>query len=859
MTDLATLGFEVNSKPLDDASKALDKVSKSAKGAEKGAHDFEKSASQMSQTAQKLNGASSQTAARLQAILASIAGVSKGLGNLVPGFRTVSEIVSTASVALGPEGLGAVLSGLGGIIAAFGNTVATLLIPVLATATAGTVLFGSVALAAAIHWRSAQRDITAALTGIGSTAGVTVEDINQIAMASAQAQNITVESARQIALAFASTGKIGASMVSTLSGLTKGAANLFGGSQENAAKLLAKAFADPARGVDTLNARLATFDAATRRNIINLTQQNRLQEAQNELLAGSNDILRASQREVGSLSSAWSSLTSAVSQYFNELGKATDRALGGGSLEDQRKFLEQRIRESQQTGSFNLLDPFGTRTGDTAALQKQLADVMERIRALNKAAAEAPGNQDSLWLERAFRRALPEVARYENALNGLKTLKDALANNPAALSGAGLDADDIRKAIAAQQDLVASEKLRLQFHETADEAARRDGEEQLRAITAVTAQQRAQLAFERTLRRERAAGNPAAEIEAQSAATRVLAQESHRVTEEIKARNFAQQQSLEYAKLEASLVGQSADVAERATAALRARQQVLSQAFSEHRTASSSEIAQAEAFATQQADIESGARRNQFMLDLQFERDQLLRSPIEQEVFSRLQSAGLLTNNQIQSAQARAAAGQIRFNAELERTLDLEKTFASTFVNDIMQGKSAVDALTDALGQLAQKLINNELDSLLSGLNQNGGIGSLFGGLTQSSGIKVGASILHAGGIAGNDNGPMRHVPASLFANAPRYHSGGIAGDEVPAILKRGEKVYPVGSNPEGGGVVININNNSGAQVQTQKRQMGDQQIVDVMIDAVGSAIGSGRFDKQMGSRYGARAMPVQR
>ncbi len=43
-----------------------------------------------------------------------------------------------------------------------------------------------------------------------------------------------------------------------------------------------------------------------------------------------------------------------------------------------------------------------------------------------------------------------------------------------------------------------------------------------------------------------------------------------------------------------------------------------------------------------------------------------------------------------------------------------------------------------------------------------------------------------------------------LFATAPRYHSGGIAGlmpDEVPAILQRGEIVIPKGGfRGEGGG-----------------------------------------------------------
>jgi hypothetical protein len=38
--------------------------------------------------------------------------------------------------------------------------------------------------------------------------------------------------------------------------------------------------------------------------------------------------------------------------------------------------------------------------------------------------------------------------------------------------------------------------------------------------------------------------------------------------------------------------------------------------------------------------------------------------------------------------------------------------------------------------------------------------------------------------------GTMALVPAGVFANAPRFHSGAVLNaDEVPAILQRGERV----------------------------------------------------------------------
>ncbi|SLN74610.1 phage tail tape measure C-terminal domain-containing protein [Roseisalinus antarcticus] len=86
----------------------------------------------------------------------------------------------------------------------------------------------------------------------------------------------------------------------------------------------------------------------------------------------------------------------------------------------------------------------------------------------------------------------------------------------------------------------------------------------------------------------------------------------------------------------------------------------------------------------------------------------------------------------------------------------------------------------------ARKFILGPLSKALSGALGN--MGGMF------------ANIFHAGGVVGGP-APGRMVPAMAFANAPRMHSGGMAGvgsssgfaglrhDEVPAILQRGERV----------------------------------------------------------------------
>lgn len=84
---------------------------------------------------------------------------------------------------------------------------------------------------------------------------------------------------------------------------------------------------------------------------------------------------------------------------------------------------------------------------------------------------------------------------------------------------------------------------------------------------------------------------------------------------------------------------------------------------------------------------------------------------------------------------------------------------------------------------ISEALAAQVLQALFGSMGGVGGpIGSLFGTLA--------ASVQHSGGLAGT--GPKRNVSAGLFIGAQRYHTGGMAGlapDEVPAILQRGEVV----------------------------------------------------------------------
>lgn len=122
---------------------------------------------------------------------------------------------------------------------------------------------------------------------------------------------------------------------------------------------------------------------------------------------------------------------------------------------------------------------------------------------------------------------------------------------------------------------------------------------------------------------------------------------------------------------------------------------------------------------------------------------------------------------------------------------------------------------------------------------------------------------LHTGGIAGRE-APMgmRAVPAEIFRDAPRFHSGGMIGPgEVPAILRRGEGVFTEGQMkalaPAGGGsvtVVVNDYRTKGGEpVQVSERQDGaGGRVIEVLIkDVVTRGLADGSFDRPMRGAFG--------
>jgi len=201
--------------------------------------------------------------------------------------------------------------------------------------------------------------------------------------------------------------------------------------------------------------------------------------------------------------------------------------------------------------------------------------------------------------------------------------------------------------------------------------------------------------------------------------------------------------------------------------------------------------------------------------------------------------------------------------AELSRgaAMSMQGSF-SDFFFDVMTGefKNLEDLGTGVLRSLQRGVADMLAQGITSGLlgsGEKGSTGALWSGIKSGllgsggkgstgalwSGIKSGESYLlaapyHEGGVVGDTPVSGRIMPRQAFAHAKRYHSG-LAPDEIPAILQRGETVYRKGASPgaQPPRVVVNIINKTGrdaeAAQQGQPFWNGRDFAVDIVLTAI--------------------------
>lgn len=142
----------------------------------------------------------------------------------------------------------------------------------------------------------------------------------------------------------------------------------------------------------------------------------------------------------------------------------------------------------------------------------------------------------------------------------------------------------------------------------------------------------------------------------------------------------------------------------------------------------------------------------------------------------------------------------------------MAKDFLGGFISDLRQGKTASEALANAISRLTDRLIDMALNAvfdpknLMSLLGMGGGAASFVPNTTLTSVLGM-----ERGGIVGRD-GSRRRVDQRVFRGARSMASGGMVlkSGEVPIIAHRGELVIPKGMTRNAGSVGGDVTNNIG-------------------------------------------------
>ncbi len=169
---------------------------------------------------------------------------------------------------------------------------------------------------------------------------------------------------------------------------------------------------------------------------------------------------------------------------------------------------------------------------------------------------------------------------------------------------------------------------------------------------------------------------------------------------------------------------------------------------------------------------------------------------------------------------------------------------AAKAVGDFLAGVSDAKEMFNNLGQTALQFFADFLKAIAQAIIQ---VQALAAAKMIANIIAPGSGsvpVPHAGGVVGNGAGinRQRRVSGSWFANAPRMHSGGVAGlrpDEQAAILQRGEEVLTRDDprNILNGGLRPQENAGGTGSSLRQVLAIGDQEIAAAMSGAAGEQV----------------------
>jgi hypothetical protein len=298
VTDIATLGIEIDATKVDAAKESLDRLTEAGKRTEDSVKKTGEAGTEAGAKVEVLGNAASDVAKSLARGKDVTESLGEGLKSLTENLGETRTAFSTVYSIIGPTGL-AIAAGILTAVAAFG-----------AFNLAG------------MEYAERVKNMTAISEGMGRTAGITGDSLIAAARKAAQSGEITVQASMDQAQAYAQMGSIGTEILTGLIGVTDKYAEATGQTAAQATKELGAAFADPVKGAEELNGKLGFLNASQIENIQHLINMNDRLGAQRTLLGALGPALIQSSKDTESLASSWHNVYIWATNAWSAMGKA---------------------------------------------------------------------------------------------------------------------------------------------------------------------------------------------------------------------------------------------------------------------------------------------------------------------------------------------------------------------------------------------------------------------------------------------------------------------------------------------------------------------------------------------------------
>ncbi|MBA9071624.1 hypothetical protein FHR71_005410 [Methylobacterium sp. RAS18] len=291
--------------------------------------------------------------------------------------------------------------------------------------------------AALLSYSRAQDEAQKSLGALGRVAGVSMGSVNALADAQARLGGLSRREARGIAAGYGGTGQIGSEIIGGLLASTRDYARITGQQLPDAAKEFGAAFADPARGAEALNERLAILNATQLETIRRLDMQGDRLGAQRALLSAYRDGVRGIADETSAWGRMMTTVGDTISNVWDRAGRTIEKSLGGGTLEQKLAAATRRLKELEALGPSGALSEAdqiynigGSRDDETERVRRYVRGLQEEAQKERGATAKAQQNRASIEVDQIVRGLSPVTAALRDMESKAANINSKLATLP---------------------------------------------------------------------------------------------------------------------------------------------------------------------------------------------------------------------------------------------------------------------------------------------------------------------------------------------------------------------------------------------------------------------------------------------